>query len=62
MQLREILHVIRQCHTRQHFVDRHELHGHPGRHEKTYDEQNQNRIIDLLRNRTCVQMKGQKMR
>ena len=32
MSLREGLHVMMQCHVRQHFADRYWLHEHPGRH------------------------------
>ena len=47
---RDGLHVMIQCHSRQHFADRYWLHEHPGRRivEGIYDEEIHRRIDHLL--------------
>ena len=55
---REDLHVMMQCHKRQHFAHRFWMHEHPGGHAtwRTHDEEIHKRISHVLRTKTCVQM------
>ena len=50
MSLRDGLHVMRQCHMRQHFADRYWLHDQQGRHASWREPDH------ALRTGTCMQM------